>query len=44
MGEIAEAIINGYLCEECGCPVDGEEPGYPRECEFCSLEGAIENE
>ena len=35
MGEIADAIINGLLCEQCGCLIDGEEPGYPRSCEEC---------
>lgn len=35
MGEIAEAVINGFYCELCGCLVDGEEPGYPRKCSDC---------
>ena len=35
MGEIAEAIINGFLCDKCTCIVDGDEPGYPRKCSDC---------
>lgn len=35
MGEVAEAILSGLLCEACGSYVDGEEPGYPRKCEEC---------
>ena len=35
MGEIADAMINGLLCEQCGCLIDGEEPGYPRSCAEC---------
>jgi len=32
MGEIADAMINGFMCEMCGIYLDGEEPGYPRYC------------
>lgn len=45
MGEIAEMIHEGILCQECGgliedlIPSVGEEllgaPGYPRACEDC---------
>lgn len=35
MGEVAEMILEGLLCEECGDFIDGEEPGYPRKCEGC---------
>ena len=37
MGEIAEMMLDGTLCEECGGLV-GDEPrevGYPRLCELC---------
>lgn len=37
MGEIADAMINGELCEMCGVALDGDAPGYPR---YCSLECA----
>lgn len=40
MGEIAEMMLDGTLCEDCGCAImDGDEPaeyaGYPRKCEDC---------
>jgi hypothetical protein len=35
VGEIAEMILEGFLCEDCGSLVDGEEPGFPRKCEDC---------
>lgn len=34
MGEIAEGMINGDLCEGCGVWM-GEGDGYPRKCEEC---------
>lgn len=34
MGEIAELMINGDICEGCGCEL-GEGDGYPRRCEGC---------
>ncbi|BBN97473.1 hypothetical protein [Sporolactobacillus terrae] len=36
MGEIAEMMLNGLLCEQCGCLIDGEETGHPRKCEDCA--------
>jgi hypothetical protein len=38
MGEIAEMMLNGFYCEQCGSLIDGEEPGYPRKCEDCEKE------
>jgi len=35
MGEIAGAMLNGFLCEVCGVVIDGDEPGYPRLCAGC---------
>ena len=35
MGDVADMMIEGYLCERCGCCIDGEEPGYPRKCKAC---------
>lgn len=34
MGEIAEATLNGTLCEECGDFIDAGS-GYPRHCDDC---------
>lgn len=47
MGEITEMILDGILCEQCGCiiedliPTDDSEelfegPGYPRKCKECN--------
>lgn len=35
MGEIAEMMIDGVLCEQCGIYIEGEPPGYPRKCDGC---------
>lgn len=36
MGEIAEMMLNGSLCEGCGeLMPDHREPGYPRRCSGC---------
>lgn len=34
MGEIAEMMLDGTLCEQCGTFI-GEPVGYPRLCEDC---------
>lgn len=37
MGEIAEMMLNGLMCEGCGEFMDDhEEPGYPRRCAACA--------
>ncbi len=38
MGDMAEAMLDGTLCEVCGSFIDGEIPGYPRKCEDCENE------
>jgi hypothetical protein len=35
MGDIAEAILDGTLCQVCGELIDDDAPGYPRTCEGC---------
>ncbi len=32
MGDIAEMMLDGTLCEGGGCALDGASPGYPRYC------------
>lgn len=32
MGDIAEMMLDGTLCEGCGVYLEGEAPGYPRYC------------
>jgi hypothetical protein len=34
MGEIAELILEGIVCEYCGIWI-GQPVGYPRPCEEC---------
>ena len=36
MGEIAEMMLDGTLCERCGGIIDGTTPGFPRLCEDCN--------
>lgn len=38
MGDIAEAILDGTLCEVCGVFIDMDSPGYPRACDGCKEE------
>lgn len=35
MGEIAEMMLDGTLCERCGSFIDGDSPGFPRLCSSC---------
>lgn len=46
MGEVAEMMIDGTLCQRCGTFLDGESPGFPRLCEDCQsddLDGELTN-
>lgn len=38
MGEMAEAVLNGEMCEWCGVWLDGEPAGYPQLCPDCQKE------
>lgn len=36
MGEIAEMMLDGALCSDCGGAIgDGQSPGHPRKCADC---------
>lgn len=35
MGEIAEMMLDGTLCELCGAYLDTEGDGVPRKCNQC---------
>lgn len=35
MGEIADMMLDGDLCEECGAYIDGGSFGVPRKCSSC---------
>ena len=36
MGEIADLMISGEICEGCQCELDGDAPGHPRYCAGCA--------
>ena len=38
MGDIAELVVEGVLCQSCGGFIDGDYTGYPRDCESCADE------
>jgi len=38
MGDIADMMIEGLLCQQCGSHIDGETPGHPRYCADCEYE------
>lgn len=31
----ADFVIEGFVCQQCGELIDGDEPGFPRSCEGC---------
>jgi hypothetical protein len=35
MGEVAEDVLDGFICQYCLGFIDGKSPGYPRTCEDC---------
>lgn len=35
MGEIANMMLDGTLCEQCGCFIDFDYVGHARLCEDC---------
>ena len=35
MGEAANDILSGLMCQHCGGFIDGQEPGFPRSCSRC---------
>lgn len=43
MGEIAEMMLDGTLCQVCGSVIDGDTPGYPRYCEDCAKDEVVSN-
>jgi hypothetical protein len=43
MGEAAEMMLDGTLCECCGVALDGDSPGYPRYCsDQCAEDRGVE--
>ncbi len=43
MGEVAEMMLDGTLCERCGGIIDGDTPGFPRLCEDCAKDEVEQN-
>lgn len=41
MGEIADMMLDGTLCQVCGSIIDGETPGFPRYCEDCAKDEVL---
>lgn len=41
MGEIAEMMLDGTLCQVCGSIIDGDTSGYPRYCEDCAKDEVV---
>lgn len=42
MGEIAEMMLDGTLCEGCGVFLNAEPAGYPCRCSSCAAEAKTE--
>lgn len=41
MGEIADMMIEGLLCETCGVYIDSPADGYPRRCRGCADDAGV---
>ena len=37
MGEVVDLILDGILCEACGCFIYGNASGCPRKCIDCRI-------
>jgi predicted Zn-ribbon and HTH transcriptional regulator len=35
MGDAAELVLEGVLCETCGVYLESAPPGHPRKCKEC---------
>jgi Zn finger protein HypA/HybF involved in hydrogenase expression len=42
MGEVAEMMLDGTLCEGCGVFLNDEPTGYPCRCSGCAAEAKTE--
>jgi hypothetical protein len=40
MGDIADMMLDGTLCEGCGVFLNDDVPGYPCRCESCRADAA----
>jgi hypothetical protein len=44
MGDVADMVLDGTLCEGCGVYIEGPSDGVPRLCSSCDSEGALVEE
>lgn len=45
MGEVADMMLDGTLCHQCGAYIDEHSDGVPRLCDYCDpQEKSIFNE
>ncbi len=44
MGEIAEMMLDGTLCESCGDFLNETPPGYPCYCDGCDSERGLQED
>ena len=44
MGDIADMMLDGTLCEGCGVYLEGEGDGFPRYCPDCEQEKAVKED
>lgn len=42
MGEVAEMMMDGTLCEGCGVFLNEDPPGYPCQCSKCRRESKVD--
>lgn len=35
LGDQTELMLEGFICFNCGEYLDGDDPGFPRNCEAC---------
>ncbi|GGP07336.1 hypothetical protein GCM10011346_02920 [Oceanobacillus neutriphilus] len=35
MSDTVDLMLEGNICQCCGDLIDGDDPGYPRDCDSC---------
>ena len=44
MSDIADMMIEGVLCSQCGVYIEGDEPGHPGLCKACQADADKDDE
>jgi hypothetical protein len=44
MGDFADMVIEGIMCEMCGVFIDAEGCGHPQKCDYCEQNESPEDE